>query len=263
MTPATDISYEHFLKLKNQLDDLGNEWSAIPKDARAGWLGFMPVRYVDRDGASIREAVDLCAGELGDLNAELCKLGAQDTAAYLFELERLLSLEKTSPSQTLKDIPIGVDENIISRVVKHESVDDFRALISDIDDYLGTVKSVNETFDYSDNDSNNYAELLRQHSSRLAGVAVQPELEVNQLEGESEVFSKVVRYLAGLSEDSSYVLGLTNQVSRTIADYIEVTESADGLMQGPIELSLHSTPTHVNASVTNYLSQAKENHSRI
>ena len=44
----TEVTYESFNALKNQLNDLGDEWSAIPEDARYAWAGYLPNKYKEK-----------------------------------------------------------------------------------------------------------------------------------------------------------------------------------------------------------------------
>lgn len=254
---AGDISYEQFIALKNQLNDLGSEWSAIPDDARNAWAGYLPTNYNEKNAQVIKNANESIISALKSIGGFLYETNTQGKAPMLFEAGRLLELVKTPPEQTVKVIPIGLDSRIIYRVVLNNVLEDYQSLLNDIGEYLKVVGKVNETFDYSDKQSEHYAHLLQLHSKKLANIALASSVSVNELKGQVEEFNRCINCLESLSVDSVYVTDILNRVARNVDDYTQIAKEAADLVGGPVELSLHGNTNHAKSSIKNYLEQAK------
>jgi len=252
-----DISYEQFIALKNQLNDLGNEWSAIPEDTRNAWAGYLPTKYNEKNAQGLKDANQALIEALKNIDAYLYEANAQDQAPMLFEAGRLLELANTPPEQTVKAIPIGLDGRIIYRIVVNDALEDYQSLIKDIHEYLKLVQKVNETFDYSDKQADEYAHLLQLNSEKLANIALVSSVSVNELNAQVQEYNGTIGCLESLSVDSVYVTDILNRVARTLDDYIKIEKIATDLVRGPVELSLHANPNHAKSSIKNYLEQAK------
>lgn len=254
---AGDISYEQFIALKNQLNDLGNEWSAIPEDTRKAWVGYLPTKYKEKKAQVVKDANQAIIDALKKIDSYLYETNAQEQSPILFEAGRLLELANALPDQTVKTIPIGLDNRIICRIVVNNALEDYQSLLNDIGGYLKIVKMVNETFDYSDKRADQYVHLLQLHSEKLANISLVPSVSVNELNSQAQEFNSAIACLESLSVDSVYVNDILNRVARTLDDYVKIEKIAADLVRGPVELSLHASPNHAKSSINNYLEQAK------
>ena len=252
-----EIEYESFNALKNQLNDLGDEWSDIPEDARYAWSGYLPNKYKEKYSQTFMESNQFVIESLKHLDDYLLQKNAQSSVPLLFEAGRSLELTKTAPGIALKDFPIGTNARVIRNVVSHDSLSEFKVLLNAIGAYLNDVNKVNKTFDYSNENSKKYASLLLTHSKLLANIALDSSVAINQIQEEKEHFVNVVAHLEMLADDSKYVLNILNSVARGLEDYEVISTVADDLVKGPIELSLYANVQHLKTSITNYLDQAK------
>jgi len=260
---AGDISYEQFIALKNQLNDLGNEWSAIPEESRNAWAGYLPTKYNENNVQTVTDANQSIVNALISTDGCLYETNAAEKAIMLFEAGRLLELANTLPEQTVKEIPIGIDSRIIYRVVVNDALEAYQSLLKKIDEYLNVIEEVNETFDYSDKQADEYVHLLQLHSEKLANIALTPSVSVNELNTQVEEFNRSIGCLESLSVDSEYVTDILNRVARTIDDYTKIEKVATDLIRGPVELSLHANANHAKISIKNYLEQAKINYKNL
>ncbi len=260
---ASDVDYETFNLLKNQLNDLGEEWSAIPDDARQAWAGFLPTTHNEKYNQTLLDANNKIISALNQINDFLYENDAQENAPVLFEVNRLLDLSVTPPEQVVKEIALGIDSRIIYRIVTKDVLDEYQELLNNIREYLNVVESVNKTFDYSDEQSDKYAQLLELHSGKLANIVLMPSISVNQLKDEADDFINIVGSLESLSEASKYVVELLNRMARTADDYSDISKVAEELVRGPIELSLHANINHAKSSINNYVEQSKLKNSNL
>ncbi|MDX2505737.1 MAG: AAA domain-containing protein [Gammaproteobacteria bacterium] len=259
----TEVKFENFNALKNQLNDLGDEWSAIPEEARYAWAGYLPNKYKEKYSQKFINTNQNVIETLTVIDEYLHNHNGQESVPLLFEAGRCLALSKTSPHEVLKELPIGVNTRVIHNVVSNEALSEYQGLLNDINAYLSNVTNVNQTFDFSHDDSNKYAALLHLHSKALANIALNSSVSINQIQEEKKNFLNAVTHLESLADNSKYVLDILNRVARTLEDYNTISTVADDLVKGPIELSLHANIQHVKTSITNYLSKAKEKYSEL
>ena len=253
-----DLNFGDFDSMRNQLNDLGKEWSEIPEDARITWAGFLPIDYVEKNESKFSSVLKSPIQVLNDLNNYLLSKDAQIGAPILFEAKRLLLISKTPADTLLTEIPFGVDSKIIKNVVSKNALDGFQFLLKDIRIYLDNVGTINQTFDYSSKSAKDYAKLLYTHSKLLAGVALTPSVAINSLAAEKTLLQEVIENLNSLDPDSAYVLNLLNKVARTIEDFDHLLSETNQLIDGPVELSLHANTHHAKSSIKNYLEQARK-----
>lgn len=253
-----EVNFGDFDSMRNQLNDLGKEWSVIPEDARIDWSGFLPIDYVEKIGSKFASALKSSIQVLNDLNDYLLSKEAQIGAPILFEANRLLSISKTSADTLLAELPFGVDSEIVKNVVSKNALNDYQFLLNDIRTYFTNVRTINQTFDYSSKDAMEYAKLLRAHSKQLAGIALKPSVTVNSLSAETTRLQDVIGNLNSLETDSGYVLNLLNKVARTIENFDHLLSETNQLIDGPVDLSLHANTHHAKSSIKNYLEKARE-----
>ncbi|SER83924.1 Part of AAA domain-containing protein [Nitrosomonas sp. Nm51] len=254
---ATDINYEQFIVLKNQLNDLGNEWSAIPVDTRNAWAGFLPTKYNEKNAQIVIDINYFTISALKEIDNCLHESDGLKKAPVLFEACRLLDLADTPPEQAVKVIPIGLDSRIIHRVVVNDAFEDYKSLLQDIAEYFKVVEKVNEIFDYSAKEANQYADMLQLHSKQLANIALDHTVPIIELNLQFKEFDRCIKYLEMLPVNAEYVTSMLGRVARTINDYAEIAKEAGDLVRGPVELSLHGNANHAKSSIKNYLEQAK------
>lgn len=253
-----EASFGDFDSMRNQLNDLGKEWSEIPEDARIAWSGFLPIDYIEKNESKLASALGSPTQALAGLNDYLLGKDAQIDAPLLFEANRLLSISRTAEDALLPELPFGVESEIVKNIVSKNALEYFQSLLSDIRAYLENVGIINQTFDYSSQDAKEYAKSLYTHSKLLAGVAVKPSVAINSLAAETDQLKDVISNLNSLEPNSGYVLKLLNKVARTIADFEDFLNDTDLLIDGPVDLSLHANSHHAKSSIKNYLEQAKE-----
>ncbi len=258
-----EVTYENFNAFKNQLNDLGDEWSAIPEEARYAWAGYLPSKYKEKFAQAIIDVNQPVIESLIYIDNYLYEQAAQDTAPLLFEAGRCLALAETLPGKAFKELPIGINSRIIYNVVSKNALAEYQGLINFVKEYLDDVNEVNKTFDFSHQNSNKYAFLLNLHSTTLANIALNSSVAINQLQEEKRHFLGVVTHLESLADGSKYVLDILNRVARTLEDYSSILIVADDLVDGPTELSLHANLQHVKTSIANYLTKAKEEYSEL
>ena len=253
---AINIDFRDFDAIRNQLNELGKEWSEIPEDARIAWAGYLPIEYKERKENKIAEALKDSIDSLNKLSDFLFNHNVQSLVPKLFEVNRILALSKSSSDTLLKELPFSIDNEIVKNVVTKNSLKHFQSLIKDIQVYLESVEMINQTFDYSSDQALEYAKLLDSHSKSLAGVVIKPSVPINSLAAETVQLQTVIGHLNSLGTNCRYALDLFNKVARTIDDFYELLTETKVLIYGPAELSLHANTYHAKSSIRNYLKQA-------
>ena len=253
---AVNIGFNDFNSTRDQLNNLGREWSQIPEDARSAWAGYLPIKYNEGNENKIVEALKASIDSLNKFTDFLFSRDANLLAPKLFEVNRILALSESSSSTLLKELPFDVDNEIVKNVVTKNALGHFQSLIKDIHGYLQSVETINQTFDYSSDQALKYARLLRLHSERLAGKVIKPSVPINSLITEIAQLQAVINHLNSLDTNCRYVLDLFNKVARTIEDFDELLTETKVLINGPAELSAHANTYHAKSSIRNHLKQA-------
>ncbi|MFQ5750986.1 MAG: DUF4011 domain-containing protein, partial [bacterium] len=255
---ADQVNLDAFQRAKNLLNDLGKEWLAIPQEARVAWHGFLPEKYDEGQSGLLETEITKVLEGVEQIVSWLNSHGVSSSAPSLFETHRLLTLGEVNLEQELVPFPPGSDLELCYTVVKHGLIDEFQDILQLIDNYLEVVSIVNEVFDYQGNNSDACAEQLKLHASRLINVACNEDVTISELPKEMQNISSVIHNLESMPGFAAPVLKLKNMLARTLEDYSEIAELADGFAKGPIHLSLHGSAFHAKASVKNYFKVAQE-----
>lgn len=258
-----DVSLESYTTIKNLLNDLGKEWSAIPKDARDAWSGYLPLEYKEHNSDYLLEANSTLVKSLEEIEQYLYDTGAQNTTEVLFEVERLLEISTNTPGDSIKETPAGMDLSIIYRIAMQDALIQYRELLKEMKNYSDGVNRISSTFDYSATEVGKYVRTINTHTNSLAGIVVDSGVTVSQLSTEITEFEHVIQYLNDLAIDSIYLLEMHNKVARTIDDYDGVSNDAAKYLSAPVELCLHATPMHAKSAIKNYLERAKNQYSEL
>lgn len=254
----TDIDFEGFSSIRNQLDDYGKEWSVIPQEVRTAWEGFSPINFNPRHTNTLVSSNEDVINSAENLEQYFGEAQTSAPPTDLLETVRVLKLAKINPATSFLDIPSGADPEIIQRIISNDALVDYKNFLKQIKHYLDQTDEINSTFDYASENAERYAKLLQTHSKRLAGNALNPDISLNQLTSQEEEFTNTLDHLSQLSDDSKYILEILDSVARTLADYNNLSNEIEKLIQGPAELSLHANPSHAKTSIKSYLKQAKD-----
>jgi len=254
----TKLSYETFISNSQHLDDATLGWENISADTRLGWSGFIPRSYSESLGGEFQMKTQSFRNACREIKDGL------NTSIYLPKNDQLslvrtlLDLATINHSSISFDLPLGVDEKVLFRVVQAESVDEYDACLNEIEKYLEQVKSINYAFDYSSEDSAEFANTLLSQSNLLANIVIDQNVTIGEVSSEIVKFQEVINALNSFDENAGYLISLRQQIVRTIGDYERLFEDAKFLFNGPEGISIYANANHINPSCLNQLESAKQ-----
>ena len=253
------LTLEQFNRLKNLLQDLGREWAGIPEGARAAWAGFRPERFDSSRRTDIDSSIAAAKASVEECHHVINQHDVNSQAPSLRVMANVMNLAELDGFSALPTPPVGAELALLHRVLKHGLAIEFGDLVIGIDAFLKHVAEVDQVFDFRAPESSSQAETIKQHTHDLAGIVCNPDTKFSDLKKVADEYRGTIELLGNLSELVKPVTDLSGQSLRSLADIGGIESSADYLMDGPGELSLHANPIHLKASIPNYLQQARQN----
>ena len=239
----SSLSFSDFTKAKQQLEDLGSEWTAIPENARQAWSGFRPLRIADPDVRTLTAAIQECVSAITHLQEWLASSPA-GPILHNAKVPKILALSKHSVEELLPPLPDSISDELVFRILYDDLVAPFELLLESIDGYLRKVGDVNQTFDFASTNADTYVLRLQDHALPITGVACSESLRIKDLREEFNLFSQVIEDLATMSDKALPVLRLVRGFARTVSDCEDLSARAGKLTRGPDSLFRHATPIH-------------------
>ena len=251
------MTFKSYHNAKNLLDDLGKEWDSIPVEARKHWFGFLPDKYKESQSDKVVDLLNSVISANKIMNEWLDNNNVYKFAPSLYQVKRLLNLSELNSDECLPNIPSGIQINFVYQIIHGNLIDSYSGILNELEEYLSIVRKVNDVFDYASDKSSIYSDLLEVHSESLSNVCCSSELTLTDLPKEYDSIREIISTLGSLPDVSKPIIELSEDILRTIDDYKKLTLTADRLLDGPVELSLHSHEYHTKPTVNNYLSLAK------
>lgn len=253
---ADAMRLEPFQRACNLLNDLGREWVSITKETRVAWAGFLPKRYADSNRVDLLAALRTGIDAATDALKWFQQHGLLDMVPGIADVNRLLKLAIIDEESLLPPLRAGADPALVHTILDSGLVDNFVAVMEQIDAYLAAVTQVNEVFDYASEQSNSRAKTIRQCLDGVIHVTCDATTTVSGLTTERQRFDALIGDLEQLRERARAITELTGAQALRLGDYLGLAARAAALAEGPSDLSLHGRAEHAKAVAGNYLAEA-------
>ena len=197
----SSLSFSDFTQAKQQLEDLGREWTAIPENARQAWSGFRPLKISDSDVGMLTDAIQECVSAISHLQEWLASSPARPILRNA-KISKILALSKHSVEELLPPLPDGISDELVFRILDDDLVAPLELLLESIDGYLHKVDEVNQTFDFASTEADTYVRRLQDYASPITGVACSESVRIKDLREEFNLFSQVIEDLETISDQA-------------------------------------------------------------
>ena len=240
---TSSLSFSDFTQAKQQLEDLGLEWTAIPKNAQQAWSGFRPLKISDSDVGMLTDAIQECVSAISHLQEWFASSPAGPILRNA-KISKILALSKHSVEELLPPLPDGISNELVFRILDDDLVAPLELLLESIDGYLHKVDEVNQTFDFASTEADTYVCWLQDYANPITGVACSESVRIKDLREESNLYSQVIEDLETISDKALPVLRLVRSFARTVSDCEDLSVRAVELTKGPDSLFRHASPMH-------------------